>query len=166
MKSIDLKRTKFYFQAISKTQQDDKKRNFFNFEFMFSDDTSDKSRFESSFSVYIRNAGYLEQIKSSNPNLQINFFQNKHFPSGFDCESYWTCFNLDYRLQRCNSPTSWFQRTSQTCRIPAEVTDCEVRKNIFYDTKELIRNYFNLVCTLNFTTSTNSTVSFSLFYFT
>ncbi|CRL07705.1 CLUMA_CG020659, isoform A, partial [Clunio marinus] len=49
---------------------------------------------------------------------------NRHFPSGFDCESYYTCHNLEFIIQRCLEGF-WFHRTSETCRVSRDVLDCE-----------------------------------------
>lgn len=48
----------------------------------------------------------------------------RHFPSGFDCESYYTCHDNTFNLQVCLSPL-WFDRRDEVCRSPHLIWDCE-----------------------------------------
>lgn len=50
--------------------------------------------------------------------------QNRHFPSGFDCQSYWTCFEGSFVLQVCPEGF-WFARVDEVCRSFNLVDDCE-----------------------------------------
>ncbi|CRK87135.1 CLUMA_CG000944, isoform A [Clunio marinus] len=60
--------------------------------------------------------------------------QGQHFPSGIDCSTYKTCYNGRFILQKCPSGY-FFQRTSQTCAIESDVTDCEFSTNTAFTTE-------------------------------
>ncbi|KAG5678604.1 hypothetical protein PVAND_008265 [Polypedilum vanderplanki] len=64
-------------------------------------------------------------VSSQIDGIQCNSANNgRHFPSGFNCTSYYTCFNGNFYLQNCPSPFH-FNFQLQACDLPENV-NCDL----------------------------------------